>query len=213
MKPLAVASVASLPGACATVIPASQGIQDGNIAYNRGDYARARDSFSSALQIATQQDWTSDIATAKYGLGRSLGQLCQFSEAERYLIEAAELENEVSAGKGVRLSQDYFELARLYYDYGKYEQAVPYFSKAVPLAEGLGVAATDPIGFADVLEDYAVALSKTGDTAAASGVESRISDLRRSNPGRSAGFRIIRFASQCVPGAVPGQDASLPARS
>ena len=97
--------------ACVTAIPPSRGIQSGNIAYERGDYVQAKEGFSSALQLATQQNWKPHIATAKYGLGRSLGQMCQFSEAEKYLTEAASLESEILGGKGIHLSQDYFELA------------------------------------------------------------------------------------------------------
>jgi len=198
--------------ACVTALPSSQGIQSGNIAYHRGDYVQAKESFSAALQLATQENWKPDIATAKYGLGRSLGQLCQFSEAEKYLIEAASLESEISGGKGIRLSQDYFELARLYYDYGKFDKAVPYFQKAIPLAEELGVASSDPIGYANVLEDYAIALSKIGDGNQTKAITQKIDTLRQSNPGKSASFKIVRFNPQCAPDTAIKQDAPQAAR-
>ena len=185
--------------ACVTVIPPSHGIYSGNIAFKRGDYAQAKESFSSALQLATQQNWKPHIATAKYGLGRSLSQLCQFDEAEKYLMEAASLESEISGGKGIYLSQDYFELARLYYEYGKFDKAVPYFQKAIPLAEELRVASSDPIGYANALEDYAIALSKVGDANQAKAIEQKITAFRQSNPGKSAGFKIIRVNPQCAP--------------
>lgn len=193
--------------ACVTAIPPSQGIDSGNIAYERGDYLQAKESFSSALQLATQQNWKPHIATAKYGLGRSLGQLCQFSEAEKYLIEAASLESEISGGKGIHLSQDYFELARLYYDYGKFDKAVPYFQKAIPLAEELRVASSDPIGYASVLEDYAIALSNVGDIDQVKAIEKKIATLRLSNPGKTAGFKIVRFGPQCSPDTAVRRDA------
>ena len=198
--------------ACVTAIPPSRGIQSGNIAYKRGDYVQAKEVFSSALQLATQQNWKPHIATAKYGLGRSLGQLCQFSEAEKYLTEAASLEREISGGKGIHLSQDYFELARLYYDYGKFDKAVPFFQKAIPLAEELRVASSDPIGYANVLEDYAIALSKTGDATQAKAIEKTIATLRQSNPSKSAGFRIVRFNPQCAPNTAVKRDAPQAAR-
>ncbi len=173
---------------------------------------QAKESFSSALQLATQQNWKPHIATAQYGLGRSLGQLCQFSEAEKYLIEAANLESEISGGKGIHLPQDYFELARLYYDYGKYDKAVPYFQKAIPLAEELQVASSDPIGYANVLEDYAIALSKVGDANETKAIERRIATLRQSHPGKSAGFKIVRFNPQCAPNTAVKRDAPQAAR-
>lgn len=199
MKLFAISLSTLLLTACVTAIPPSQGIHSGNIAYERGDYGQAKESFSSALHLATQQNWKPHIATAKYGLGRSLGQLCQFNEAEKYLIEAATLEGEISGGKGIHLSQDYFELARLYYDYGKYDKAVPYFQEATALAEELGVSSSDPIGYANVLQDYAIALSKVGDANQAKAIEQKIATLRRSNPGKSAGFKIVRFNPQCAP--------------
>lgn len=212
MKRFAIAASTLLLAACVTAIPPSQGIYSGNIAYERGDYAQAKESFSSALQVAMQQNWKPHIATAKYGLGRSMGQLCQFDEAEKYLLEAANLENEISGGKGIHLSQDYFELARLYYDYGKYEKAVPYFQKAIPLAEEVGVASSDPIGFAKVLDDYAIALSKIGDANAATAVERKIANLRQNNPGKSAGFQIVRFNTKCAPNTAVKRDAPQAAR-
>lgn len=198
--------------ACVTVIPPSQGIQSGNIAFKRGDYAQAKESFSSALQLATQQNWKPHIATAKYGLGRSLSQLCQFDEAEKYLMEAASLESEISGGKGINLSQDYFELARFYYEYDKFDKAVPYFQKAIPLAEELRIASSDPIGYANVLEDYAIALSKAGDANQAKVIEKKIAALRQSNPGKSAGFKIVRVNPQCLPNSMPQRDAPQAAR-
>ena len=189
--------------ACVTAIPSSQGIHSGNIAYERGDYLQAKKSFSSALQVAIKQDWKPHIATAKYGLGRSLGQLCEFDAGEKYLLEAASLEDAISGGKGIHLSQDYFELARLYYDYGKYEKAVPYFKKATSLAEAGGVVSSDPIGYADVLEDYAIALSKIGDASSASAIERKITDLRQKNLGKNAEFKIVRFNPKCVSNMAP----------
>ncbi len=212
MKLFVISLSALFLAACVTAIPPSQGIHSGNIAYERGDYVQAKESFSSALQLATQQNWKPHVATAKYGLGRSLGQLCQFSEAEKYLLEAANLESEISGGKGIHLSQDYFELARLYYDYGKFDKSVPYFQKAVPLAEELRVASSDPIGYANVLEDYAVALSKVGDANQAKAIEQRIAALRQSNSGKSAGFKIVRFNPQCAPNTTLQRDAPQAAR-
>ena len=212
MKLFAISLSALFLAACVTAIPPSQGIHSGNIAYERGDYVQAKESFSSALQLATQQNWKPHIATAKYGLGRSLGQLCQFSEAEKYLLEAANLESEISGGKGIHLSQDYFELARLYYDYGKFDKAVPYFQKAIPLAEEVRVASSDPIGYANVLEDYAVALSKVGDANQSKAIEQKIAALRQSNPGKNAGFKIVRFNPQCAPNTTLQRDAPQAAR-
>lgn len=212
MKLFAIPLSALFLAACVTAIPPSQGIHSGNIAYERGDYVQAKESFASALQLATQQNWKPHIATAKYGLGRSLGQLCQFGEAEKYLLEAANLESEISGAKGIHLSQDYFELARLYYDYGKFDKSVPYFQKAIPLAEELRVGSSDPIGYANVLEDYAIALSKVGDANQAKAIEQRIATLRQSNPGKSAGFKIVRFNPQCAPNTAVKRDAPQAAR-
>ena len=57
MKLFAISLSALFLAACVTAIPPSQGIHSGNIAYERGDYVQAKESFSSALQLATQQNW------------------------------------------------------------------------------------------------------------------------------------------------------------
>lgn len=208
MKHLVIIVSILLLAACVTVVRPSQGIYSGDIAYVRGDYAQAKNSYYSALQVAMQQNWKPHIASAKYGLGRSLGQLCEFNEAEKYLTEAANLESEISGGKGAHLSQDYFELARLYYDYGAYAKAIPFFHKALPIVEELGVASSDPIGYANVLENYAVALAKSGDTTAANAIERKIANLRQSNPGKNAGFNITRFNPNCTPNKAVQQTTS-----
>ena len=199
MKRVSICLSAVLLSACVTAIPPSKGISSGNLAYERGDYEQAKKDFSVALQVAMQQNWKPHIATAKYGLGRSLGQLCEFNEAERNLKEAAELEEKLSGGKSIYLSQDYFELARLYYDYGRYSMAVSYFQLAIPIADGFGAEASDPIGYADVLADFAVALARSGATGAADAIQTRIYSLRQNNPGKRAGFHIVRFNPACAP--------------
>ena len=195
---LAVGFVITLVG-CVTAIRPSKGIHSGNEAYLQGDYERSREYYSSALDLATQQNWKPHIATAKYGLGRSYGQLCNFKLAEKYLKEAAVLEYEISQGKGVNLSQDYFQLARLYYDYGYYQESVRYFQKAVPLVESLNIASSDPIGYAYVIEDYADAIIRSGDSKSAEVIQDKIAKLRSDNVGKRAGFQVVRFKPSCAP--------------
>lgn len=178
-------------------IPPSKGIGEGNLAYDQGNYEKAKNLYMSGLKVATSQKWKPHIATSKYGLGRSYGQLCNFELAEKYLKEAAALERKISNGKGVHLSQDYFELARLYYGYNKYSEAVVYFKKAIPLVETLGIENSDPIGYADVLEDYAKALVKSGSPSEAPAIRDKISQIRKNNAGRSAGFKPVQFNKEC----------------
>lgn len=207
MKSVSIVLLVIALAACATAIPPSQGIYSGNAAYERGDYEQARTDFTSALQVANKQGWKPHIATAKYGLGRSLGQLCDFEAAERNLKEAVALEEELTGANSVNLAQDQFELARLYYDYGQYSKAVPHFRRAVNIADGLRVESSDPIGYANVLQDYAVSLEKSGDEAGANTVKTRIVTLEQKNLGKRAGFHITRFKPACMPNNAVNMDA------
>jgi tetratricopeptide (TPR) repeat protein len=93
-----------------------------------------------------------------YEYGRASGVTCFYEHAEEYLSKALTLDEESSGPTHYPL----IELARLNLDRGKYAEAVPYFERVLPIVEKLNSEALDPIGFADLLDEYAVHLLSRG---------------------------------------------------
>jgi hypothetical protein len=79
-----------------------------------------------------------------------------------------------------------FELARFYFDQDQYEKSVTHYAKGIPAVEKLGIAQSDPIGFADALEEYSVALTQAGRATDAATTKQKASQLREQNPGAKA---------------------------
>jgi tetratricopeptide (TPR) repeat protein len=88
-------------------------------------------------------------------------------------------------------------VARLYYDYGDYSSAITPFQKAIEIADEFHASAKDPIGYADVLEDYRDSLEKSQNTSRALEIQEKIHGLRIDHPGARASFQIVRFNAKC----------------
>ncbi len=163
-----------------------------------GNWAGARQAYSRALVNArlggAQVGYVSAVT---YNLGRMVGYECDYDEAERLLLEALSLEERVTPANTANLTKRWSELARLSFDQGKYKSSADWYAKAIPELERLGVLASDPIGFARYIEDYSDALDKASDVAATTW-RKRASDLRNSNPTKSASFLPTYYRDRCA---------------
>ncbi len=70
------------------------------------------------------------------------------------------------------------EIGQFNYDIGRYERAVPYFDKALAIAERYGLANEYPASFADAYTDYADALTKTGNNGKANAALAKATSLK-----------------------------------
>lgn len=170
-----------------------------------GDPEGARQLYSESLEAAQQSGDKDTAAIAMYGLGRANGFLCHFREAEQWLKKSIVMREQIPDSETARFSQNLFELARLYYDFKEYASAISYFERVIPMVEESGATNQDPIGYANVLEDYADALQKENRHAEAEAVSKKISGLRDSNPGVPARFHIKRFTRNCPSRAIDKQ--------
>jgi tetratricopeptide (TPR) repeat protein len=159
---LAVVLVALLAGCVINQRTASNYYEWGSQAEMSGNYALAERNYERAL-INARLGHSPDegLSAVTYNLGRIKGYLCKYNEAEKLLTEALTLEEKVKTPQN-EITQRLFELARFYSDRGIYQQSLPYFARAIPAVKKLGVESSDPIALAEVLEEYAVALNKTG---------------------------------------------------
>lgn len=130
-----------------------------------------------------------DVSMAMYNLGRVKGYLCKYDESQQLLTEALKLEEKVTGPDSGITTMRLFELARLHFDREQYEASLPYFARGIPTVRKLDVETSDPIALADVLDQYAVALAKTGKPQESSERKQEADMLRAKNPGKSARFR------------------------
>jgi len=183
--------------ACVGIGPESKySLAAGDEFYAKGRYEEAKTAYAASIYRFSSSMMA--VGRGRYGLARSQGQLCEFDDAVKNFTEASKYFQMAFDGKpNIFLTQSYFELARLYYDYGDYSGAITPFQKAVVLADDLNAANRDPIGYADVLEDYRAALEKTENTSRAIEIQGKINSLRKSHPGVKASFHVVRFNVKC----------------
>ncbi|MHA6848255.1 hypothetical protein [Ralstonia syzygii] len=153
----------------------------GAAAQAQGDWDAARRAYAKAMLNADQAGLPADRrAIVHYEYGRSLGATCFFDQSERELHTAYELDKQ--AGHPVYLSL--VELARLMLDQQKFAQSVTYFERALPALDAAGAAAKAPAAYADILDEYAQALTGTERPTEARTAAERAEALRGDHPGK-----------------------------
>ena len=161
---------------------------------NQGDYASARDHYGKALinaRLAGADPATLSMLT--YNYGRTSGYVCRFDEAEKHLLEALEMEKGITGPDSGISTMRQFELARFYFDQQQFDKSVAFFSQGIPAVEKLGISQTDPIGFADALDEYSNALLKIGKTMDATTMKQKASQFREMNAGKKQSFVPARY--------------------
>jgi hypothetical protein len=167
----------------------------GNFSLAEQDYGRA------LLNAKLGHAADAGISASMYGLGRMKGYLCKFNEAEPLLLESLKLEEGVTGPDSGITTKRLFELARFYFDRGMNAQSLPYFARGIPAVPRLGVESSDPIALADALDEYSVALSKTGNKTEAERMKAQADQIRARNLGKRAAYVPIRYGSKCPAGA------------
>ena len=186
---------------CATAInrkTAERYHQAGLQAAYQGDYTLAEKNFSRALINARLGNLPiSGLSMITYNLGRTKGYLCKHQEAEVLLLEALKLEKKVEDENSGLMAMRLFDLARLYYVQGNYNDATVYFGRAIPVVKKLGLEKSDPIALAIAMEKYSISLAKSGNMSKANDVKSESSLLREKNPGVNPKFVAVNYNENC----------------
>jgi tetratricopeptide (TPR) repeat protein len=196
MKPsmIALGLAAALISACSVLDTPT--FQNNYSLYNRealkaekeGNWDAAAKRYFLALQNSQWAEEGKGVrADFHYKLGRAQGATCQFEKSEQSLTEAYSL--------NPRLPQAMAELARLKLSQNKLADALSYFERATP---GLDqVASADPIGVAEIFDDYSSALTKSSKAADAAAIAKRAEALRAANTGKTAGMLKPPYGGQC----------------
>jgi tetratricopeptide (TPR) repeat protein len=124
-----------------------------------------------------------------YKLGRAQGATCQFEKSEQSLNEAYNLNN--------RMPQALAELGRLKLAQSKFPEALGFFERAVPEMEKANAGTNDPIGYAEILDDYKVVLLKSNKASEAAGIAKQADALRAANAGKTAAVLRPPYGGQC----------------
>ncbi len=135
----------------------------------------------------------SRMAVLNYEYGRSLGVTCFYDEAESYLLKAYELDQQSSGPAYMSLT----ELARMNLDRGHFIQAVNYYQKLLDeFPEEMQKKA--PIGYADILDEYATAIGRTPRFVEAIDVRKLERKIREEHPEGYSITDRTPYGSQCV---------------
>ena len=192
----------SLFAGCANPInqkTASNYFEWGTQAELSGNYALAERNYERAL-INARLGHSPDagISAAMYNLGRMKGYLCKYDDAEKLLTESLSLEETVTGPDSGITTMRLFELARLNFDRSLYRQSLPYFDRGIVAVKKLDVEKSDPIGLANVLDDYAIALDKIDQKQQSENIKKQASLLRQNNVGETANYTPVRYNQPCT---------------
>ena len=159
--------------------PISEYMRDGGAAQERGDWDEARRIYALAFSEGNLAQADPRFkAVLHYEYGRSLGVTCSFDEAERQLNLANDLDKHTGGVFYLSLT----ELARLNLDQRRFAEAVAYLERVMAELDPVITARRVPIFYANVLEDYAMALSGIGRETDAEAAAKRAAEVRGGTP-------------------------------
>lgn len=160
----------------------------------QGTWATAQADYGRALILARQSGaGKNHLAALHYQFGRTSGVICEYRLAYGHLLRAQQLDEQT----GGPVHMDLTELAWLHLDKGDYTRAAHYFDLALPLYIELNLDARDPIGLADALIEYALALEKTGRAEQARKAKGKALALMRAHPQTASQTERTPYYTEC----------------
>jgi len=169
--------------------------QAGYAALRKGDWDAARRQFAQAVVNA---DLGGADARGKgvvnYEYGRTLGVTCFYEEAEKYLLRAKELGEQMGVSPHLPL----FELGLLSEKQGNYLKAAGYFAQLIPFMEKEGLRTRYPLGVAEAFDHYANALQAIGKTTEAEAQRRQAQAIRTANPDAKPFGSVTPYGTLCA---------------
>ncbi len=165
-----------------------------NDAIQKGDWKAARMYYSRAWGNAQMgRADTRTIARLRYEYGRASGVVCEWEEAELALNEAFELDKKSDGPRWMPL----VELERMSIAQKDYKKAKSYFDKLMPILSEIQGETKDPLGYADLLDEFVLVLENIGEGESAKKHKKREKQLRDTFPGQKAHTEITPYGTQC----------------
>lgn len=182
-------------GAVAQPSPSAKANAEGNRAYFQGRYEEALSKFELARSLASKDGDKQYEAIAMYSLARANVKVCRLTDADRWFKAALSAREALPDDKYAMLTQNLLEYARFLFATGRPSEAVPLVERAVPLLQNIGIEQSDPIAFAELLEQEGAAQQALG--VGSEAALARAANLRAANVGRSANFKPEAFPANC----------------
>jgi tetratricopeptide (TPR) repeat protein len=179
------------------VLMGSDAYTRANDALDTGNYAEALGGYTQALDQAKDEGNEEHRAMAMYGLARTNARLCRVTDAEKWFRDSIALREAMPDRGGTPVIQNYSEFARFLLSRGRPSDAVEYFGRAVPRLEKMGIEKTDPIGYANYLDDYVGAMRSIGMDGELEPYATKAAKLRSKYPDRQANFRPMPYPVNC----------------
>ncbi len=191
--------ILTLVTGCASTSHTSQELNwSGNIAYDQMQYDVAKNYYEKAIQLAKSSNDTEYEAIAMYGLAKANGRLCNFKQAESLLKKSIQIRNNLSDTDNAKITQNIFELGRIYIVQKDWGMALVQYEKAVPMLEKFDMEEIDPIGYSNVLSEYSQVLKHSDASDKAKSIDSKIRELKEKNPNNKAGYVSELYSSNCT---------------
>lgn len=166
-------------------------------ALDRNRYSTAKHEFARAIWYAQGENLGPEAeAAAIYDYALAVGHLGEFQSAEECLKRALVLDAKTEPTEGKQATMRLFELARLYQAWGKNELSRTAYQRALQNLKNWNAEEKDPIGLAQVLDDYAAVLGKAGNKSEAESIRERSDSIRRANPGKKPQIHIDYYPEE-----------------
>ena len=166
---------------------------------SRGNYSGAKEAYWRALvNYHTAGAPKAYISASMYNFGRMAGHTCDYPKAAEYLQQALSMEKKIADREFTpNITKRLGELARLSSARKMYKESADYYQEMIPGLESLGVPGQDPIGFANLIDDYASVLSKIDQEPLAQIQHDKAERIRRENSDAEAIFKPEYYEREC----------------
>jgi tetratricopeptide (TPR) repeat protein len=189
--------VFSLAGCAASINAhnAQSYARNASLAARQGDWDTARRFWAGAVVNSSLAHADKRYqAVMNYEYARSLGVTCFYDLAQEYFDKSYAMDKETNGP----IYMSSFELARMHVAKGDNKRAVTYFERAFEEGQAAGLEMRDPIGFANMIDEYAKSLEALGETRAAEGRRRAASAIREANKNAKTKTDLTPYGTQCV---------------
>ena len=168
-------------------------VERARTARSYGDWESAASQIAQAINHADLPRAGAVRSTVHLEYGRALGVLCQYDEAEKYLLRSKDMAEKSGSPPLASL----YELGALSVAQKKYAESIGHFSQLLPMIEREPHVKSSPLVVADAYEKYAVALAATGKAEQADIRRRQAGKIRETRPKTPPPGTITPYGAQC----------------
>lgn len=163
-------------------------------AVDEGQWNKALGQWDAVIEAAESVDSAkSFLAILYYEQGRAAGVTCQWQRAEVALTKAFALDVETDGPTFFSL----LELARMNSAKGDYVAAEKFFLDVLPILGKKDAALIDPVGSADIMDDFIFVLVQLGKDELAKKLTAQSAELRADYAKYAAETRKTPYGTKC----------------